>query len=99
MHSWRVLILPYLDQQILYDAYNFSEPWDGPNNSRLMSQMPFVYNCPSHGGASKNTYTTYAAVFGEHCMFRGTEPVRFDEVPDGLASTLLVGEITQAKIP
>src|SRR4051812_11083639 len=30
MHSWRVLLLPYLDQAGLYDAYNFGEPWDGP---------------------------------------------------------------------
>ena len=35
MHSWRVLILPYLDQQQLYDQYDFSEPWNGPNNQQL----------------------------------------------------------------
>jgi translation elongation factor EF-Tu-like GTPase len=36
MHSWRVLILPFLEQQELYHAYNFAEPWDGPNNRKLM---------------------------------------------------------------
>src|SRR5262245_66359 len=40
MHSWRVLILPDLDQQALYNDYNFSEPWDGPNNSRLLTRIP-----------------------------------------------------------
>ena len=35
MHSWRVLILPYLDRTILYKAYDFTEPWDGPNNKKL----------------------------------------------------------------
>ena len=35
MHSWRVLILPFLEQRELYDAYNFAEPWDGPNNRKL----------------------------------------------------------------
>lgn len=34
MHSWRVL-LPYLEQEALYDQYDFSEPWDGPNNRKL----------------------------------------------------------------
>src|SRR4051812_10595310 len=43
LHSWRVLILPYLEQKPLYNRYNFSEPWDGPNNRRLASQMPGVY--------------------------------------------------------
>ena len=34
-HSWRVLILPYLQQQKLYESYNFAEPWNGPNNRTL----------------------------------------------------------------
>src|SRR5579863_9248252 len=50
MHSWRVLILPYLDQLPLYKEYNFSEPWDGPNNSRLLNRMPPAFSCPSHSG-------------------------------------------------
>jgi hypothetical protein len=33
MHSWRVLLLPFLEMQALYDQYDFNEPWDGPNNS------------------------------------------------------------------
>lgn len=35
MHSWRVLILPYLEESTLFAQYNFDEPWDGPNNSKL----------------------------------------------------------------
>ena len=35
MHSWRVLILPFLEQKALYDQYRFDEPWDGPNNGKL----------------------------------------------------------------
>src|SRR5262245_60656054 len=35
MHSWRVLLLPYLDQHSVYRQYRFDEPWDGPNNSAL----------------------------------------------------------------
>jgi prepilin-type processing-associated H-X9-DG protein len=48
MHSWRVLILPYIDQVALYNRYNFAEPWDGPNNIRLLDEIPPVYKCPSH---------------------------------------------------
>src|SRR5438105_1376638 len=35
MHSWRVLILPYLERNDLYQQYDFNEPWNGPHNSRL----------------------------------------------------------------
>jgi ABC-type antimicrobial peptide transport system permease subunit len=40
MHSWRVLILPFLEADLVYRQYNFDEPWDGPNNRLLMAQMP-----------------------------------------------------------
>src|SRR5438552_18335675 len=48
MHSWRVLILPFIDQADLYSKYNFDEPWDGPNNIKLLDEMPRLYKCPSH---------------------------------------------------
>jgi Protein of unknown function (DUF1559) len=43
IHSWRVLILPFLEQQELYRAYNFDEPWNGPNNRKLASRVGKIY--------------------------------------------------------
>lgn len=48
LHSWRVLILPYLGEPELFRAYRFDEPWDGPNNARLATWMPELYQCPAH---------------------------------------------------
>jgi hypothetical protein len=100
MHSWRVLILPFIEQAELYGQYDFSEPWDGPKNSRLLTRMPAVYACPSNpAGGPNNTSTAYAAVFGEHCVFRGSEPVKIDDIKDGMSNTLLVVEAANAGIP
>ena len=47
MHSWRVLILPYLEEGELYKQYNMNEPWDSPHNRTLAAKMPKVYRCPT----------------------------------------------------
>ena len=41
--SWRVLILPFLDEHELYEQFDLKQPWDSPTNARLISQMPKVY--------------------------------------------------------
>lgn len=99
MHSWRVLILPYLDQQALYAEYDFSEPWDGPKNSRLLMRMPAVYACPSNPVPMPGMNTAYLGAFGEHCVFRGSEPVGLNDITDGASNTLIVGEASSANIP
>ena len=78
MHSWRVLILPYLDRQDLYKQYNFNEPWDGPNNKRLLASWPRVYVCPSDMDTytRRATCTSYVAVVGPKAAWPGKEPGR-----------------------
>jgi hypothetical protein len=43
MHSWRVLILPYIEERELYKQYKSDEPWDGPSNRKLASRMPRMF--------------------------------------------------------
>ncbi|MDR0521779.1 MAG: DUF1559 domain-containing protein [Planctomycetaceae bacterium] len=47
LHSWRVLILPYIGQEDLYKQIRLDEPWDSEYNKQFHSQMPAVYRCPS----------------------------------------------------
>ena len=92
MHSWRVLILPYIEQQSLYARYNFDEPWDGPNNRLLATQMPMAYRCPSDpaGGVTTN----YAAITGPGTVFHGASGSSIASITDGTSNTLMIAEST-----
>ena len=41
--SWRVMILPFLEQQALYEQFHLDEPWDSPHNLRLAETIPAPY--------------------------------------------------------
>lgn len=98
MHSWRVLILPQLGETALYNAYNFSEPWDGPHNRELLARRPTVYACASDAKLDAGA-TSYAAVYGDHCIFRKGNPLRMRDMKDGTSNTIMVAEASQANIP
>lgn len=98
MHSWRVLILPYLGQAPLYEAYDFTEPWDSPANEFVLESMPMVFRCPSNDDPI-SVDTGYAAVFGPDCVFAGAEGIGLRDITDGTSNTLMVGEAHGAAIP
>ncbi len=91
MHSWRVLILPWLEEQRLYDAYDMDEPWDGPNNAQLLDQIPRTFKCPAHDSPS-NSDTTYCVVIGERTLFppQGARSLR--DIVDDTSNTVAVVE-------
>lgn len=99
MHSWRVLILPYLGEQNLYDQYRFDEPWNGPNNRKLHDQVVDPYRCPSdHAGRSSQSAadTSYVVITGPGTVFPGgRRKISIADVAtgDGSSNTLLVVEI------
>lgn len=64
MHSWRVLILPFLGEEVLYSQYSFKEPWDGPHNRKLHDKELYVYRCLADHGRKPSTDTSYLAVVG-----------------------------------
>src|SRR5262249_15119582 len=56
LYSWRVLILPYIEQQPLYQQFHLNEPWDSPHNMALLSQMPKTYQHPLKKGDTDTYY-------------------------------------------
>jgi len=89
-HCWRVLILPFIDEQALYDQYDFNEPWDGPNNSKLANQMPQVYQCPSAPN-SKNE-TPYKLVSDPAAFFDGDSRRGLKDVVEDASSMIVMVE-------
>jgi hypothetical protein len=65
LHSWRVLILPFLGQKELYDKIRLDEPWDSEHNQQFHSQMPSVYACPINIGEATHK-CCYAAIAGSN---------------------------------
>lgn len=98
MHSWRVLLLPFLEQEALYREYDFREPWDGPKNIKLLARMPSLFACPSDQ-RRRDGRTNYVAIGGPETMFPGATSVKNSEVTDGLANTLTVVETTSLDVP
>ncbi|MEM6691415.1 MAG: DUF1559 domain-containing protein, partial [Planctomycetota bacterium] len=89
--SWRVAILPFIEQQELYDQFHFDEPWDSPHNMTLVEQIPETYKTPSM--LLPTGQTNYRLAFGPGCMFsKIDEEVRFREVRDGLSNTMMALE-------
>jgi WD40 repeat protein len=67
-HSWRVLILPFLDQVALYQRYDSSVPWDHPKNAAVLAAMPKVYRDPLSDKPDSNK-TRYLLVTGVGTAF------------------------------
>lgn len=98
LHSWRTLLLPFMEQQALYNTIDLSKPWDDPVNQAARETQVLTYLCPS--SPSDEALTPYVAVVDETGMMSGPTPIRFRDVTDGISNTLLVIEVgPDASVP
>ena len=89
--SWRVAILPYIDQQDLYDQFHHDEPWDSEHNIQLLDQMPLVLKNPSTAGQPGST--DYVAPMSDDSVLVPGEGTGFEPITDGTANTILLMEV------
>ncbi len=100
LHSWRVAILPYLEESRLAMQIRLDEPWDSEWNSQFHDQMPAVFACPSSGVARQTDAgtpptlreTTYSVVAGDETAFLPGKWRELTTIADGLSNTLGVVE-------
>ena len=79
-YSWRIAILPYIEQQALYDEYRFDEEWNSPHNLEVTSKMPEVFRHPSDDPDSNNT--SWHLVTGPGTIFGDDGPMDFKDMTD-----------------
>jgi hypothetical protein len=89
--SWRVAILPYVEEDALYKQFKLDEPWDSADNKKLIEKMPKLY-APVRGQAQAGS-TFYQVFSGAGALFGPKQKPRFPaSIPDGTSNTGLVFE-------
>jgi len=93
--SWRVHVLPYVDQKGLFDKFHLNEPWDSPHNKALADSMPAVFQDVT-GKADKGK-TRYQVILGPGSTFEGGKGKTIRGITDGTSNTIIVVEVSPAK--
>jgi len=86
--SWRVLILPFIEQQALYEQFHLDEPWDSPHNLPLSEIVVAGYQTP--GSYYPPNMTHYMTVRDEDSAFPGAEGLRLRDMLDGTSNTIML---------
>ncbi len=87
--SWRVHILPLVDEQALYKQFHLDEPWDSEHNKALIPKMPAVYRNPNRQLDFK---TNYLVPVGKGTIFEKQESLTLGEITDGTSNTVVLVE-------
>ena len=94
-HSWRVALLPWLDQQPLFEKYTTTEAWNSKTNSPLLQARPLVYACPE---VSDPRLTSYQAAVSSRTPWPWDTPSRFQDFTDGSSNTLMLFDVHDPEV-
>ncbi|KAA5540420.1 DUF1559 domain-containing protein [Roseiconus nitratireducens] len=96
--SWRVAILPFVEEQALYEQFHLDEPWDSEHNLPLSKKLPAVYRV---GGVRLPPgHTCIQAVVGKEMGMKPLERTAFRDFLDGLSNSLLIVQTnTDSAVP
>ncbi len=95
--SWRVLLLPYLGEQALYDQFHLDEPWDSPHNRDLIPRMPAVYRSATAVDTVEALTPFVAPLTKNSLMGRPGRSLTFQEVTDGTSNTVWLVRMPDAQ--
>lgn len=102
LHSWRALLLPFVEENALYDRLRLDELWDSPHNravfdsAELEGRSPSCYHCAAD--KENRVETNYMMIVGPKTISNGPGCVRLKDITDDKATTICVVEVTGSGI-
>jgi hypothetical protein len=92
--SWRVHLLPYLEQNDVYEQFHLDEPWDSEHNKKLIAKMPKLFAAPDlPAEIAAKGMTTYVVPVGPKTAFEGTDGISLTKILDGTSNTIAIVEV------
>lgn len=89
LHSWRVLLLPYIEQRNLFKLFRIDEPWDSKHNLEVAQNVPVQYSIGPAKIVDGLLHTRILAMVGDDSVIR-TETTKFQSIVDGTVDTISV---------
>ncbi len=96
--SWRVTILPFIEQDNLYRKFKLDEPWDSTHNIKLIQQMPAVFAHPTIFKKHEFPSTYYQVFVGKGTIFQPNKGLTLEAITaaDGCSNTIWLAEAEKA---
>lgn len=88
LHSWRTLLLPFVEKEALSKTIDLTRPWDDPANASAMKTIPDIYRCWSSNAPAG--FTPYLAIVGPRNAFRPDGSRTLDDFVDGASITVML---------
>jgi prepilin-type processing-associated H-X9-DG protein len=93
LFSWLVAILPHLEYDLIYNKLKKDEPWDSPQNTKVLSRLRIEeFVCPSVNREDNDTSSNYVAIIGPGTIWRKEGTVKLSDLQNGSSHTIAVVE-------
>ena len=95
--SWRVILLPFIEEEALFAKFNLDEPWDSPNNIELVKQMPEIF--ATYSSTPTPGHTAFKLLVDKGTAFEPGRAMGSGDIGDGSSNTVGLVEDVSNLVP